>query len=271
MNDHRRSPEATDGIVYERRGSGEPLVLIHGVGSRWQAWEPVLDLLAERFDVIAIDLPGFGRSPARGSALTVYRLADAVEKFCAELGLDRPHVAGNSMGGGIALELGKRGVARSVTAFSPIGFWHTPGLVWCQRVLRTMRAVGGMARPLVPALSATALGRWALYGLFFGRPGRLDPAYAKLNVDGLLDATAFDQALASFAEYRLDGRGELASVPVTIAWGTRDLLLTYATQHRRARRQLPDATHVTLPGSGHVPFPDDPVRCADLLLAQSRR
>lgn len=261
------SDRTSTDITYDRRGAGEPLILIHGIGSRWQVWEPVLDLLAERFEVIAIDLPGFGASPARGSALSVYRLADAVEQFCADLGIDRPHVAGNSMGGGIALELGKRGVVRSVTAFSPIGFWHTPGLLWCQGALRTMRTVGRAIRPALPLLARTAIGRTLLLGLFFGKPAKLDPATVVSDVDALIDAGAFDQALRSFAEYRLDGRGELGSIPVTVAWGNRDALLTYATQSRRARRELPDATHVTLAGAGHLPFSDDPAACAERAMA----
>jgi pimeloyl-ACP methyl ester carboxylesterase len=51
-------------VNYERRGSGEPLVLLHHLGGEWQVFEPVLDPLARRFDVIAVDMPGFGRSPS---------------------------------------------------------------------------------------------------------------------------------------------------------------------------------------------------------------
>ena len=50
-------------LVFERRGAGEPLVLLHGIGSRWQVFEPVLDLLASEFEVWALDMPGFGASP----------------------------------------------------------------------------------------------------------------------------------------------------------------------------------------------------------------
>jgi pimeloyl-ACP methyl ester carboxylesterase len=112
------------GINFERRGAGEPLVLIHGIAHRWQAWEPVLDALAGRHDVIAIDLPGFGKSPrpVGGVPPSVPALATVLRSFLAELGIDRPHLAGNSLGGGLALELAATGIARSATALSPAGF-----------------------------------------------------------------------------------------------------------------------------------------------------
>jgi pimeloyl-ACP methyl ester carboxylesterase len=96
-------------INYHREGEGPPLVLLHGIGHHWQAWEPVIGRLAEDFDVIACDSPGFGRSSplAKGIELSIPAYADAFEWFFAELGLERPHVAGNSMGGAIALELAR--------------------------------------------------------------------------------------------------------------------------------------------------------------------
>ncbi|GFJ91813.1 alpha/beta fold hydrolase [Phytohabitans rumicis] len=108
-------------IVYERRGAGEPLVLLHGIGHHWRAWTPVLDRLAAQHDVIAIDLPGFGASPlpADGAPTSMARAVDGVAAFVADLGVGRPHVAGNSLGGAIALELAAAGLVSSATALSP--------------------------------------------------------------------------------------------------------------------------------------------------------
>lgn len=254
-------------INYDRRGSGEPLLLIHGIGSRWQIWEPLLDALAEEFDVIALDLPGFGASPRLDGAMTVAGLVDEVEKFCMELGIERPHIAGNSMGGGIGLELARRGLARSVTAFSPIGFWGRLGLVWTKAALRAGRAALRPLRPVLPRLLHTKAGRIAALGLAFGRPTQADPDAALADVEGLLDAPAFDEVLASFDEFDV---GRTQTVPTTVAWGSRDILLTYATQSRRARTQLPAARHVTMRGCGHTPFADDPQACIDLITAQRK-
>src|SRR3954467_1123092 len=113
-------------LAYERHGSGEPLVLLHGVTHRRQAWYPVLDELAEQREVILVDLPGHGQSPP--FELDGLSVKDALrrdfEGFLTDAGLDRPHLAGNSLGGLVALHAGSNGHARSVTALSPAGFWR---------------------------------------------------------------------------------------------------------------------------------------------------
>ncbi len=105
-------------LACERHGSGEPLVLVHGVTHRRQAWYPVLDQLAEQREVILVDLPGHGQSPpfVLDGLSVVEALRRDFRLFLAEQELDRPHVAGNSLGGRVALEAGASGDARSVTA-----------------------------------------------------------------------------------------------------------------------------------------------------------
>jgi pimeloyl-ACP methyl ester carboxylesterase len=104
-------------LAYDRTGTGEPLVLLHGLGHRRQGWAPVIDRLAAERDVIVVDLPGHGDSPPlpSGKAPDYDELVAEVEKFLRGLGLERPHVAGNSLGGLIAIDLGGRGYA----AFHP--------------------------------------------------------------------------------------------------------------------------------------------------------
>ncbi len=254
-------------LNHHRAGTGEPLVLIHGVGSRWQVWEPVIEALAADFDVIAVDLPGFGETEPLTDT-TVDTLTDAVHAFLTEQGIENPHLAGNSMGGLIALNLAARGIARSVTAYSPIGFWSDPGRIWCQRALGLSATVGRRLKPLLPRILGTPAGRTAFLSIVFGRPWALDTATALATADGVLNSAGFRPAMASFDTARLRDGGRLARVPVTIAWGSHDLLLTYRTQSRRARQWLPDARHITLPGSGHTPFYDDPAGCAKILLEQ---
>lgn len=244
------------------RPGAEPLLLIHGLGSRWQVWSPVLDTLAAQFEVHALDLPGFGSSPQADGPATVPALVGHVREYLAANGIDRPHVAGNSMGAGIALELGRSGDARSVTAFSPIGFWNTPERLWCQGALRTVRGISRHARPAVPALARNPLTRAALLGLCYAKPAALAVQDILDDVDALAGATGFAEAVDSFGRYRPTEAGHLATIPTTIAWGNRDALLPYPTQHRRARALLPTAKHVTLPGCGHIPFSDNPELCA---------
>lgn len=258
-------------LVHVRRGSGEPLVLIHGLGSRWQVWEPVLDLLARHREVIALDLPGFGATPPGDTEPSLAGLTTAVQKFLAAQGVERPHVAGNSLGGGIALELGRRGAARTVTAFSPIGFWQPFGRRWARDALTASRKLGALVPPNTAArLAASPAGRTALLSLFFGRPGRLDPSMVLDDVRGMVASVYFEQVRDSLGEHMFVANATLDATPVTIAWGTRDLLLTYHTQSRRARALLPHARHVVLPRCGHLPFADDPRLCATVMLDASR-
>jgi len=254
-------------LNYVRKGRGEPLVLIHGIGSHWQMWSPVLDRLAAERDVLAVDLPGFGRSPALDVEPTVAALADAVSDLAASQGMVRPHVGGNSLGGGIALELARTGRARSATGLSPIGFAHGREQPYGVAVLKASRA---LARGLGPALDPplrTALGRTLVIGHLIGRPWRVPAEDAIRATHDLAAAPAFDATLPHVISWTWR-HGDL-DVPVTIGWGTRDMLLI-PRQGRRARRRMPGADHVWLRGCGHVPTWDDPEQIATVLLAGSR-
>jgi pimeloyl-ACP methyl ester carboxylesterase len=257
-------------VSHERRGSGSPVVLVHGLGSRWQCFAPILDRLAEHHEVIAVDLPGFGDSPADPGVRPGPRgYADWLAGWLAEEGVERPHVVGSSMGGGVALELGRRGVASGVTAFAPVGFYGAPGLRWVQGSITAIRTAARVGRPAFDRAVDHAAGRVALLGVFFGHPTRVAPDAARIDIAGLTGATSFTQARNDFSHYRLtpgDDLGALPGIPVTVAWGTRDVILIHRTQSARSRAALPFAHHVDLPGCGHLPFNDDPATCARLVL-----
>jgi pimeloyl-ACP methyl ester carboxylesterase len=246
-------------------------VLLHGIGHHWQAWQPVIERLASEFDVIACDSPGFGHSAplAPGIEPTIPAYADAFEWFFAELGLERPHVAGNSMGGAIALELARGRAVRSVSAFSPAGFWTPAELRFCQLSLRMLADTPAPARPALQALARTRRGRIALFSQTFGYPARLPAEEAVATLTDAWAAPAFAAALDAFRQYRFGSPQQLRNTPLTIAWGRRDRLLPYRLQAPRARALLPWATHVTL-GAGHVPFYDDPAAAAEVIRARAR-
>lgn len=258
-------------VSFERRGSGPPVVLVHGIGSRWQVFEPVLDrLVGAGHEVLAVDLPGFGASPLTPGVVPGPRgYAAWLAPWLAEQGVERPHVVGSSMGGGVALELGRAGVVSSVTAFSPVGFYRRPGLRWVQGLVTTLREASRVGGPVVDRAVEHRPARAALLAPFYGQPGRVPVDMARGDVAGLVAATAFPQARSSFADYVLgpaDDPGALPEVPVTVAWGTRDAVLPHRTQSARARAVLPQARHVDLPRCGHLPFNDDPDLCARVVL-----
>ncbi|MGA2929575.1 MAG: alpha/beta hydrolase [Solirubrobacteraceae bacterium] len=246
-------------INYHRVGAGPPLVLLHGVGHHWQAWRPIIDRLVGEFEVIACDSPGFGRSPPlpAGVAPTVPAYANAFAEFFTELDINRPHVAGNSMGAAITLELARRRAVRSVTAVSPAGFWTPAERRYCQRSLGLLAAFPSAARPTALALARTRPGRMALFAQTFGSPTRIPADEAVATLRDAWTAPAFAAALSAFDAYTFTGAEQLRGVPITIAWGRHDRLLLYSRQAPRARALLPWARHVTL-DAGHVPFFDAP-------------
>ncbi|MFD5254480.1 alpha/beta fold hydrolase [Streptomyces bobili] len=257
-------------VSYARVGRGEPLLLLHGIGHHRQAWDPVVDILATERDVITVDLPGFGASPSLPDGLT-YDLATTTavfSAFCETLELDRPHVGGNSLGGLLALELGREKRVRSVTALSPAGFWSEAERRYAFGVLLTMRQLSRrMPLPLVERLSRSAAGRTALTSTIYARPARRSPEAVVAETLALAGATGFDQTLRSGAAVRFTD--DIPGIPVTVAWGSRDMLLV-RRQGVRAKRIIPRARLVRLPGCGHCPMNDDPALVARVLLDGSR-
>nr|WP_239648848.1 alpha/beta fold hydrolase [Nocardiopsis chromatogenes] len=137
-------------IAYDRAGRGSPVMLLHGIGHRRRTWYPVMRELAPHHELIALDLPGFGEStaPAPGAPYDVEWLVDTVQRMCTELGTERPHLVGNSLGGAIALELGARGAAASVTVFSPVGFAPTGSRTGLRALAAGARVAGLVPEPV---------------------------------------------------------------------------------------------------------------------------
>src|SRR4051812_33521657 len=165
-------------LSHQRSGSGETVVLIHGVGSFWQAWKPVIEAMGGERDVIALDLPGFGGSPTMpiGVVPNARALAGAVADFLEGLGVERPLVGGNSLGGWVALELARRGRARAVVGVSPAGF----AAPLESKLARAQLRAAWRSAVRTPALSESLLrrprGRALALANLSGKPQRTPPA-----------------------------------------------------------------------------------------------
>lgn len=243
-------------LVYDRAGVGEPLVLIHGIGHRRQAWAPVFDLLAHGYDVIAVDLAGFGESPAYADGVPY-----TMDNACLDLaqnfedwGIERPHIVGNSLGGAIALELASRGFASSVIALSPAGFFGRVDRVRALTLLMILWLGSRLPDRALRLAANLAVGRRLIGLLLYAHTDRVDAAASYGDARGMKNAPAFLRTIKAGVHYKMDVR---VAVPTTIMWGTKDLILP-DRQGAAARRRLPEATHVSLPGAGHVPMVDAP-------------
>jgi pimeloyl-ACP methyl ester carboxylesterase len=254
-------------LAFTRTGGGEPLVLLHGLGSFRQAWDPVIPALAAVADVVAVDLPGFGDSPPLpdGVEPSPAALALAVAGLLDELGLEMPHVAGNSIGGWVALELAAVRPLASLTLLSPPGLWPEGTPLYCRLSLRASRWLARHARRPLDAAVGTRAGRGLVLGQILGRPGRMSPGQARAGIHALADAPGFDAVLRATAHRRYQAPHEI-DVPTTLAFGSRDRLLISRRWHRVD--ELPAGTRVAaLPGCGHVPMTDDPAAVAALVAA----
>jgi pimeloyl-ACP methyl ester carboxylesterase len=244
-------------LDHHRGGAGDPLVLIHGIGHTWRGWRPMLPLLEKSFDVLAIDLPGFGYSPQLPARVesSPENLADAVERAMDAAGFRAAHVAGNSLGGWISLELARRGRAATVTAISPAGL-ATPREA--RLGVGILRAERWIARnfPAPEALLRNPVGRTLLAGPTFARPWRIDPDDMVEQARLYADAPGFDPTLEITMGAQVRGLDAIRC-PVLVLWGTLDVVLL-SRQGRRFERLVPNAELRYMRGLGHVPMSDDP-------------
>ena len=254
--------ESTNGsgsaqLDHHRGGSGEPLVLIHGIGHTWRGWKPMLPALEQSFDVLAVDLPGHGHSPPlpAGTDSSPEALADAVEREMLGAGFDTAHIAGNSLGGWISLELARRGRARTVTAISPAGLQHAREKPWGAGILRGIRWLAANAPPS-EALLRNPVARSLLAGPAFARPWRKDPDLLIEESQLYCSCPGLLATLPHALHAQPRGLTTL-DVPVLILWGNMDLILL-PRQGRRFERLIPGAELRYIRGAGHTPMTDVP-------------
>jgi pimeloyl-ACP methyl ester carboxylesterase len=249
---------------HERSGEGPPLVGVHGLGSNLRIWRPVRERLARHHELFAVDLPGFGESRPAAGRRGVRPLVDALEAWLDEQGLERPHLAGNSMGGRIVLELAARGRAASVVAISPAGFNSAVENRLIQANLMAQRAVTRRLAPAADAVMTSAAARTAVLAVAVARPWRLTRDQAADIVRDYARAPGF-RAVVGDVVWGKPEDLDRVTCPVTVLWGTRDLILP-VTGAARARERIPGARVERLAGLGHIPTFDAPDTVASAML-----
>jgi pimeloyl-ACP methyl ester carboxylesterase len=253
-----------------RAGEGEPLVLIHGFTATWRCWLPVLGLLVPRFEVIAPTLHGHDGGPVPPQvAHSLAHATDHLESLLDELGVGTAHLAGNSMGGALALELAKRGRARSVVAISPGGGWAEDDAREVERIIRLFKRTQRSAR-MTERHHERLLGRPG-----FRRIGMRD-IMARGNLVPAEEAVLLTRSSTRcsvvddvFVTMR-NGAGRVVDLdqvkaPTLVAWGEKDRLLPIDRHAERFRTEIPGGQFRVLRGLGHTPMWDDPAQIAELI------
>ena len=266
--EHRRRFAGYETRVLELEGEGAPLVLLHGYADSADTWRPLLDLLGRRDRrALAVDLPGFAAAdPLRpGSVLPqLDRFAAAVASTVAAEAGAPPVLAGNSLGGSVALRAGERadlelaGIVPVAPAGLEMARWLS--LIEGEPFLRGLLA---LPTPVPARVVREVVGR--AYRLFaFHRGARVDPQVVDAFTAHHGDLSAVRRYLATgralMAELADPFRLERIGCPVLVVWGERDRMVA-VTGARRVAEALPDARIELIPECGHCPQ----IECADVL------
>ena len=255
-------------------GSGTPLLLLHGIGGSWHIWKPVLRLLEAHHRVYAITLPGHCEGPhgsIEGDA-TVGGIADQVVQMMAERGVTSAHVAGNSLGGWLSLELARRGFARSVTALSPAGGWSD--IRHFEKIRKRFRLFFALM-PIILFLASPFL-RFAGFRKALGKEtmehgDRMPADEFRYSLRAMTRANAFLGLLRTMGR---DGPVRAlggSRVPIRIAWSECDRVIPFESYGRHIMAAIEGAEGTLVTGAGHVPMYDQPEQVVAQILEVTQR
>jgi pimeloyl-ACP methyl ester carboxylesterase len=258
-------------LWHQSIGKGEPLLLIHGMGSSHEAWKLITSDLAKHHELILVDLPGHGLSKLpTGTKMDPNSLATLIMAQMERWGYREFHVAGNSLGGWIALEMAANypHQIKSVTGLAPAGLWLVPETER-KKLGALSRYMAVASYPLSPQLLRY---RWAKKLGF----GMVSPQWESLPLEICIDAArAMGTSVGYFPAWdamlglRFDSPIS-EKIPVAIIFGDSDN--TLPAQFSQERSLVPAHSRwVVLPNSGHAPMWDSPGEViAELLQTCSR-
>lgn len=251
----------------ERSGSGKPLVLVHGLGSSIRNWDPVLPILQQQREVIAFDLPGFGKSDPLTGEVTIATLTDAVERFLCDENLEGADIVGSSMGARMVVEMARRGHTGSVVALDPGGFWNDTQVRVFNSTITASIALVRRIQSALPTLVKQAAGRTALLAQFSAAPWKLDPDLVLTELQGFATSPSLDEARRSLAHGPRQEGAPQGSLKGTLAfgWGRQDRV-TPLSEAAVAMSLYPDATLHVFEDCGHFPHWDQPEETARFIL-----
>ncbi|RDC58691.1 alpha/beta fold hydrolase [Adhaeribacter pallidiroseus] len=253
-----------------RRGTGKPLLLIHGIGGSSRSWHLILDALVEAGrQVIAVDLPGHGATPALRGEVSIRTLADAVTDFLQKQDLMGIDAVGSSMGARLVLELARRGgIVGAVVSLDPGGFWRGWEVPFFYYSVATSVRLVRLLQPIMPTLLGNPIGRTALLAQFSARPWQLPATLVGDEMRTFASSPSFDELLDQLAHGERQQGVPPGTIkqPLVIGWGRQDRVCL-PRQATRALAAFPDAHLHWFNDCGHFPQWDAPTQTVRLVLA----
>ena len=239
-------------LYSQRRGTGRPLLMVHGLGGTIRSWDTIAPALSESRKLILIDLPGHGQSPAITGRQTIASYADAIAAFINEHDLGGIDMVGSSVGARLVLELSRRGVGGHCVALDPGGFWQGWETTFFHTTLAASIRLVRMLQPVMPALVGNPATRTALLLQLSARPWALSPDMVLTEMRSFAATPVFDDMLRELANGPLQQGTAATPGRVTIGWGRDDRLLL-PRQAERAHAAFPHARLHWFGQCGHFP------------------
>ncbi len=251
---------------FVRKGTGSPLLLVHGLGGSRRSWDTILPALSKSREIITVDLPGHGDTPAIASSGTFSGLADSIDDFIVSQDLVGVDIVGSSLGARIVLEMARRGRVGATIALNPGGFWRgwerTYFRVTLSASIRLLRAL----KPALPLLSRLSVTRALLLAQLSAHPAKLNGGIVSTELTSLTATKTFDALVRDLAKAPpQEGPASERSKPVVIGWGRQDRLCL-PRQAARAVKAFPSARLHWFEKCGHFPMWDQPEETVRLIL-----
>ncbi len=243
------------------------MVLLHGVTDTPRTWDLVRDTLSAQHDLLAPTLLGHCGGPEFTGDASPKAIADQVERDMDAAGIERAHIVGNSLGGGIALLLAARGRAETVVALAPAGGW-SPDDAQSHHVLSFFRMTQNLlkeAAARADAIASTPEGRQRALAFMTVNHAHVPADLVAHQIRSAAECPIVLPLVELTTGQGFDEPGPI-DVPVRIVWGREDKVLPYPSAAERFRALIPGADWVLLDGIGHLPQLDDPARTAELVL-----
>lgn len=239
-------------------GTGDPLVLIHGLATTRTIWRHAAPRLAAGRQVVTLDVPGFGAARPVGRGFDLEVVSDRVAELLCASGIGEPYdLVGHSMGAAVALTLAalRPAAVRSLVLVSPAGLRPIP--------LAAAAALGVAAELYIPLrrraapLASWSWGRRLLMAGGVVDGAALEPAVVRQLVGASLGARRIGPALSAVAS--ADLRGLLAGLPAPVGavWGRDDRVIPPGGM-QTVRRLRPEAICEVVDGAGHISMVEQP-------------
>lgn len=251
---------------HTRTGRGKPLLLVHGLGATSGSWDTISPALSRDREIIALDLPGHGKTPEEADSGTFEGLARSLDDWLEAENLTGIDMVGSSLGGRLVLEMARRGQTGAVVALDPGGFWQGWERTFFKATITPSIALVRALRPALSAITGNVAGRTALMAQLSARPWALDPAFVASELKSLADTRTVNSLVKDLANGPMQEGPAKTAAPIVIGWGRKDRLCL-PQQADRAMKAFPEATLHWFERSGHFPMWDRPEETVRVILA----